>query len=245
MQKTFHRAKTSRLHIGRSHSGRSASVLLCATVFATVFLSSHATADDAEDPYDAPGFYVGASGLYTHNFFDAQVSDAIEDEFGGDVDVAIEDSWGVNARLGYRVASWFAIEAQYEYVNEFDVEAKIEGLGIPKQKIFTIEGHTLTGNARFIVPVWRVQPYMLVGAGYSLYESDVESEAKPFIGNGGKQDGFAGRAGGGLDFYLTPHIVLNAEVTGLVTTQDFSKPDAGQIDELWYISAGGGLRYQF
>ena len=51
--------------------------------------------------------------------------------------------------------------------------------------------------------------------------------------------------GVGIDLYATSHIVVNAEVSALITTQDFSKPDQGSIDELWYLSAGLGLQYRF
>jgi len=206
-----------------------------------------AQADEDLESFSEPGFYVGVSGLYTHNFFDAQIDNALEDFLNSKVDVSIDDSWGINARIGYRAASWFAIEAQYEFVDEFDVKAKAPDLPIPipRQKIFSIKGHTITANTRFIVPLWRTQPYVLLGAGYSMYESDVTAVAKPLIGSGGKERGFAGRAGGGVDFYLTPHLVVNAEATALLTTQDFSRPDVGSIDELWYVTASGGIRYQF
>jgi opacity protein-like surface antigen len=213
---------------------------------ATLAVTAPALADEDEASFYDPGFYVGVSGVYTHNFFDGQVDSALEDAIGQDVDVSIDDSWGINARVGYRAASWFAIEAHYEYIDEFDVKAKIKGL-IPNQKIFSIEGHTLTANTRWIIPLWRTQPYILLGAGYSLYESDVVSNpvVKQLLGSGGKQSGFAGRGGGGIDLYLTEHLVANAEATALLTTQDFGKRDTGNIDDLWYVSLGAGLRYQF
>jgi opacity protein-like surface antigen len=212
--------------------------------FATLMIALPAIAGG--DEFDQPGFYVGISGIYTHNFFDGQVDKALEDAIGQDVDVAIDDSWGVNARVGYRAASWFAIEAQYEYIDQFDVKAKIKGL-IPNQKIFSLEGHTITANTRWILPIWRTQPYLLLGAGYSLYESDVVSNpvVKQLLGSGGSEGGFAGRLGGGLDLYLTEHLVANVEGTALLTTQDFGKRDTGNIDDLWYFGLGAGLRYQF
>lgn len=212
---------------------------------AAVLLSFLAPATTQAGDFSDSGFYVGVSGVYTHNFFDEHVDQAISDAVGGDVDVSIDDSAGLNARVGYRALSWFAIEAQYEWVKDFDVKAKIDALALSKQRIFSIEGHTITANTRFIVPIWRTQPYVLLGAGYALYDSDVRSIVKPIIGSGGKERGFAGRLGGGLDLYVTEHIVLNTEATALLTTQDFSTPDTGNIDDLWYMSLSAGLRYQF
>ena len=108
-----------------------------------------------------------------------------------------------------------------------------------------MEGHSITANSRWIAPVWKTQPYLLVGAGYSVYETEVQSIAKPLIGNGGSEHGFAGRLGGGLDVYLTKNVVLNTEATVLVATQDFDTRDSDNIDALWYVSIGAGLRYQF
>jgi opacity protein-like surface antigen len=221
--------------------------LFVALTLLLVAAPAQTRASDDDTSFSDPGFYVGVSGVYTHNFFDAQVDDAISDLFApAKVDASIDDSWGINARVGYRAASWFAVEAQYEYIDAFDVKAKVGApVSLPNTTFFSIEGHAFTGNARLILPIWRVQPYLLFGAGYALYESDVKSFAKPLLGNGGKESGFAGRAGGGIDFYLTEHIVANAEVTALVTTQDFGSPDTGDIDDLYYVSIGGGLRYQF
>ena len=201
----------------------------------------------AEDDFERPGVYFGLSGIYTHNFFDDQIDDVLSDLVGTSVNVTIDDSAGLNARLGYRAASWFAAELQYEWVDAFDVKAK--ATGFPSRRVFDIEGHTLTLNTKWIAPIGRTQPYLLLGAGYSRYESNVNSSIGS-IGSllpddGGKEGGFAGRVGTGIDLYVTSHIVVNAEVSALFTTQDFSKPDQGSIDELWYLSAGAGLQYRF
>jgi opacity protein-like surface antigen len=229
--------------------------LLLAAALLLFALPVQADDKDDDEGFGNTGPYIGFSGVYTHNFFDAQVDDALEQFLGEKVDVAIDDSWGLNARLGYRLTSWFAIEAQYEYIDDFDVKARvpsgqINNIPVPgidkNQKLFTVEGHTLTGNMRFIAPLWRTQPYVLLGAGYSLYESDVTQVGRLLINDGGgKQSGFAGRAGGGIDLYITKNIIANSEVSVLFTTQDFSNRDTGNIDDLWYVSIGAGLKYQF
>ena len=243
--------RSSHRPMRRIFGGLAALLGVASFVFA---LPAHADDDDEED-FGNTGLYIGFSGVFTHNFFDAQVDDALESFLDEKVDVAIDDSWGLNGRIGYKAASWFAVEVQYEYIDDFSVKARVPSgmiMGIPvagvdqNQKLFTIEGHTLTGNVRFIAPIWRTQPYVLLGAGYSLYESDVTQLGRRITDDsGGKQGGFAGRAGGGIDLYITENIVANSEVSVLFTTQDFGKRDTGNIDDLWYVSIGGGLRYQF
>ncbi len=51
--------------------------------------------------------------------------------------------------------------------------------------------------------------------------------------------------GGGFDVYLANNLVLNAEATVLLTTGDFNTPAADDLDDLYYLSVGVGLRYQF
>ncbi len=208
-----------------------------------------------DDPFDRPGFYAGISGVYTYNFFDKGIEDFLEDELGEQGSVDIEDSAGLNARIGYRAASWFAAEIQYEWIATYDVEVSGDvgpGGSTISGKLYDIDGHTLTFNTKWIVPFWRIQPYLLVGAGYSFYDVGRGPLAAPLEAadddieiEGGKQGAFAGRAGLGLDLYLTNQIVLTTEATAMVTTEDFETPSEGAIDDLYYLSFGAGLQYRF
>jgi hypothetical protein len=104
----------------------------------------------------------------------------------------------------------------------------------------------LTANLKAIAPIWRAHPYILVGAGFIRWEFD-ESGPAPDIFSSGETD-FAGRAGAGIDFYLTRNIVLNAGANVVIanTSADFSSFSGGDdFDYLLYISAGGGLQYRF
>lgn len=214
-------------------------------------------ADEAvdEDPFDRPGFYAGISGVYTYNFFDQEIEDFLEDELGEQGSVDIEDSGGLGARVGYRAASWFAAEVQYEWIETYDVDVSGDlgpGGSNIAGRLYDIEGHTLTLNTKWIVPFWRIQPYLLIGAGYSFYDVGRGPLAAPLEAadddieiEGGKQGAFAGRAGLGLDLYLTQHIVVMTEATAMVTTEDFDTPSEGAIDDLYYLSFSAGLQYRF
>ena len=208
-----------------------------------------------EDPFDRPGFYAGISGVYTYSFFDQEIEDFLEDELGEQGSVDIDDSGGLSARVGYRAASWFAAEVQYEWVARYDVEVSGDvgpGGSTLSGRLYDIEGHTLTLNTKWIVPFWRIQPYLLIGAGYSFYDvgrgplaAPLEAEDDDIEIEGGKQGAFAGRAGLGLDLYLTHKIVVTTEATAMVTTENFETPDEGAIDDLYYLSLSAGLQYRF
>jgi opacity protein-like surface antigen len=91
------------------------------------------------------------------------------------------DSVGINARIGYRLRPWFAAEFQVEYVPPMTTTATIDNKalraaspgGIETTQVGVIEKMTSTHemttamlNARVILPMGRIQPYMLGGAGF-------------------------------------------------------------------------------
>ena len=202
----------------------------------------------AGESFARPGLYVGLSGVFQTNPFEGEIEDLLQDEADPvDLDLTFEDSGGFSALLGYRLASFFAAELQYEFIDEYDIRAEV---GPAEGKIYSLTGHTLTANGKFIAPIWRVQPYVLVGVGFSSFDVDRGSLA-PLIEaldseidiNGGTQTSFAGRLGLGIDLYLTENIVLNAQGQLVATT--IETPDLGNIDDLNYTGFSAGLQYRF
>jgi opacity protein-like surface antigen len=128
------------------------------------------------------------------------------------------DGGGFNMRAGYRFMEYVAAEMQFEYVEGFsDQGIDIESWNL----MWNVKGFPLTG---------RVQPYALFGMGVLYAEAS----------GGGRSiddEGFAVRVGGGMDFYATENIVLTGEV-------NFVQP-TGDVDDLSYVTIGGGLQYRF
>jgi opacity protein-like surface antigen len=267
-----------------------------------------------ESPFHRQGFYAGLSGTYA---FDQGLSNYLEDAFTEMNDawnarrgvvctapcqllpvevapirsnnVTSGDAIGINARLGYRLRPWFAMEFQVEYVPpmETSVELKNKLLGtvvlpsgdIDVAKSFVVEEmnstHEMTTamlNARIFFPTGRIQPYLLGGAGivysqttgeFATYCSlDVQCRPAGFnlkvtnpnppparvtidtlypvdVGSGALESGmdFGFRAGGGIDFYLNEHFVLNWEATAVIPT--------GKLEMLNYYSFAWGVQYRF
>lgn len=204
---------------------RFVSLLLCLGLAAS--LSSQVHADD----FDRRGPYLGVNGVYAISLFQNEINELA----GADDHFDLGDSPGVNARLGYRIFSWFAVEAQYEWVQSMDL--KLLGIDLGDFK-----PNTVTGNLKFFLPTWRIQPYLLVGAGVALWdvESPVYSQSST---------GFAGRVGLGLDTYLTKHWVFNVEGTGVLNTNDIDPSridsDITSISHLYYFSISAGITYRF
>ena len=88
---------------------------------------------------------------------------SLDDVLSEDVDV--DDTWGANARLGYRALSWLAVEAEYEYLDNFEVS-------VGDFRLADLRAQTISANLRFIVPIKRFQPYLVLGAGATFFDLD-------------------------------------------------------------------------
>jgi outer membrane protein W len=192
----------------------------------------------AED-FSRPGPYVGLGGTFGTNLFEDDVEDVVEDVTGTSVDLDIDNSWGLNTVLGYRMASFFATELQYEYIDSFQI-----AVSSPAASELDLTGHVMTLNLKLVLPTWRIQPYLLLGIGGAFYQS----EGSVLNTNLFARDEWvlAGRVGGGLDFYLTKHLVLNVAATAVLTADEvsssFSAEDVGGLN---YVAVQAGLQYRF
>jgi len=231
---------------------RSAAIL-AAGVFWLLPESALAEESPDPDPFDRPGFYIGGGGTYQFNAFSSRIEDVIEDEVddalpGANSNFDLDESAGFNALLGYRIWSWFALELQYEWIDEYDIKGSLDTPVPISGKLFSIEGHTLTANTKWIIPFWRIQPYLLIGGGAAMSDVSKGDLAAALIALGadiddGKHLKPAARGGLGLDLYITEHILVNAQASVVVTT--LKNPDIGDIDDLNYMSFAAGLQYRF
>jgi len=184
-----------------------------------------ATAED----YSRPGFYIGVGGSYEFNVLESQFEKVLNDK------VNIDEGVGLNARLGYRLLSWLAGEVEYEWVPGFDVK-------IQDKKALELGASVITANVRFILPTGRFQPYLKLGAGgYFATLTDALG-----VGLKADQDGFAARAGLGLDLYFTENIAAYIGVDGVFTTQDITNATTLQsASGLYYVTGQAGIQYRF
>jgi opacity protein-like surface antigen len=186
--------------------------------------------------------------VYQHNIFADRLEDLLEDALSS---LSIEDSAGFAAVIGYRLVPFFAPELQYEWVGEYSVSGVSAGMtGVGSGKIFSLSGHTLTANGKFILPIWRIQPYALVGVGFSSWKADRGPLAPVLEGldpdidiQSSKQFGLAVRGGLGVDLYITRNFLLNAQGQVVLTT--LKKPGLAEIDDYNYLGFTAGLQYRF
>jgi len=174
-----------------------------------------ASAQEGSADASLVGSYVGAGFSYGVQNFDRDEATNVDDAYGGIF-------W-----MGYRLADLWSLETQVEYLKGFDLTfAGEDGDG---QYI------TATVNAKFfplatLVPN-RVEPFVFVGLGAGWIQVSV----------GGRSDieevAFLTRAGGGIDFYITPEVAIQASASFVQPTQDLSNYS--------YTSTMIGLQYRF
>jgi hypothetical protein len=135
-------------------------------------------------------------------------------------DVHQQESWGLDARFGYRVFAPLAIEAQYQWA----ARAEITSGG---QQLNVVETHAGTLNAKVLPFSGPFQPYFLLGFG-GVYAS---------LRHGGDSLEAALRVGGGVNLFFTDHFGIYGEVTYL-------KP-FGPLDDLSTVPIAFGGIFQF
>jgi opacity protein-like surface antigen len=201
------------------------------------FLATAAAADE----FTRPGFYIGGGGSYVSaDPFEDAVEDAIA---GSGVSVRIDDAPGFNVRAGGRFLRVLAVELQYEWLDDYDVDIAYSGI----DGNVNLEQQTLTANLKiYPIPVWRIQPYILAGVGFQ--HIDVKGSAVGgLVSASDEANVLAARGGVGLDLYLTEHIVLYGEAGVTFADYEIDLPNAvgDDIPFLLYIGGQAGLIWRF
>jgi opacity protein-like surface antigen len=187
-------------------------------------------ADSTGKQYTRRGALVGAALAYAHETYESDL------ESPG-VNLSVKDSVGFKGRAGFRCHRYVSAELQVEWLDEFEGKFFVDGVGHVLN--FDVKPIVVTVNARGYVPIFgdRVQPFVLLGGGLVT----VKSTLRDVTGSGqrasSRETEFAIRAGGGIDFYATPNIVLTLESDYVQAFDD--------LDDFDYVSVGLGAQYRF
>ncbi len=188
------------------------------------------TSSSGKESYSHKGFYLGAGGTFAIQMFNNKVEEVTNQT------VELGQTYGANAHMGYRALSWLSTGIDYEFLNGF--QAKIAG-----RDALLFKGHVVTGDLKFhFIPKGPVQPNILIGFGSMKYA--IKDELG--LGLSGGQWAFAARLGGGVDFYLTRHFLLNAEGSAVLTTNDITNPTSLEsVTGLYYFSTQFNFQYRW
>lgn len=159
-----------------------------------------------------------------------------------------DDSWGFNLRGGAYLSEYFALEALFQYHNEFASREPYSGYfwniwldpAFHTRIRFCDYDFFINGKASLPLGVFR--PYALAGIGFVYSQATIEQE----IGAEGfhldmsyttNTSDVMWRAGGGIDAFLSEHVGLNLE-GAYQAGVDF-------LDDLRFLTLSAGLLYVF
>jgi len=165
-----------------------------------------AAAQEEDDDFGRAGPYVGGGFVWAFENFDL---DQVR-SFSG-VDVSASGSPGLDLRGGYRFNRWIAVEGNYQYYANFDIDTG-------DADVFDLRAFSFFASAKGYPLDGRVQPYGMFGIGVmgALLEDDYDLDIEETDAS------FTLRAGGGIDVYVTRHFLLNLDVAYLITTSDMN-----------------------
>ncbi len=179
-----------------------------------------------EDSFTRRGILVAASLAYAH----ATSESDLEPDDGN---LSLKNSFGLKARAGYRCHRYLSADFQAEWIEEFDGTVFPKGAGARSR--FDVRSLVFTSNLRAYLPLLgdRMQPFALVGAGVA----DMKTKRSVGPGRKNRETEFAVRVGGGVDFYITPNVVVTLDT-------DWVRP-FGSLDDYDYVSGSVGAQYRF
>jgi hypothetical protein len=165
----------------------------CLVLAGLLCLPLHAAAGD--EPFGRKGLYVAAGAAYG--------IESMERVSGAGLDIS--DSWGIDARVGYRIAPHAAVEINSQYYTDFNVNSKAGA------DVGSIDGYVLTANGKIYPATGRVQPYAVLGVGFSAFHGLGRdwSDVDPVL-----------RLGGGVDLYIIKQLAAYVELSGSLPVSD-------------------------
>jgi opacity protein-like surface antigen len=209
---------------------------LLALAAALVLAAPAAWAQDAytDEDFQKPGLYLSGLAAYA---FPMEKGD-LEDEanalydlsgFGPGTRTDVDDSLGLSAHAGYRLHPRFAVEAQFDWLSNIQLDSDLGTGGRAKSDITL---YSLTANAKTYLLTGRFQPWLAAGAGWGQSRLDPTGAA-----TNERDDGFVMRMGGGIDVYGNPDVALTIDTHYVLAT--------GGMEDLDYVSIGAGLMLRF
>ena len=218
---------------------------LCGVLLVLLAASTASAQQPADEPpdYARDGFYVQVSGIFATDLFEDEIGDAL---LPAGFEADIDPTFGVGARVGARFLRVLAIELDYEWLEDYDIDVGLVGGG--NLGGASLEQQTLTANLRLFAPIGRFQPYLLAGAGFQRLELDLSSALPVTVTGDGTDTVFAGRVGLGFDVYLTENLALSAEGLVVLTNEevDVNLGFGDQtISNIFYAGARWGATWRF
>jgi opacity protein-like surface antigen len=185
---------------------------LCLSILGVTLL--HPGVASADEVYERSGVYMVVSGVSAFATFSTEPSVSPESIH----------SFGFSARLGYRIHPRWAAEAQYEWVNGWDLNRFDTTVG----KLDRSNAGSV--NGKFYILTDRLQPYATVGLGVASMREHKGGEHE-------RLTNFMVKGGLGMDWYINETVGLNLETTFVAPT--------GSLSDYHYLALNWGVFLRF
>ena len=175
----------------------------------------------------ATGLYIGAGGSYAIENFD-------------DIGIDFDNTWGINAKIGYHFDPLLDIEFNYDYLHKFEGDDSLSVGGTTVDVDVDIKVMTYIVALKGYFPFSTEESKLSVVAGVGLMYADFDiqgsvDEISASVSND-EIDGCA-KLGLGLDYYLTQNFSA-----GLEGNYTFGFDD---LKDIQYFNFTLGLAYHF
>jgi hypothetical protein len=198
-----------------------------AVLFAVPLLLAVLMVAGSAEARQKKGYYAAAYGVYALE--NINTSDT-KDKIVCPADVNFDESWGLQARVGYVYNEYFAFEGMYEYIAPFKADK-----GALDDKLDVMN---FMANAKFTCPAYDAfVPYAIVGIGAMNTYEDLKYSAGSSQKCKESNWGFGARAGLGFDYYFNPKWALGFEGAYVFGT--------GDTDNVRYGAFALGLGYHW
>lgn len=193
--------------------------------------------EERDDDFERAGWYASLSGAYVLEVIDeGEEQKALEEAFAPSLvgfELDSRHSGGVRGVIGRRCHERVAVELDIQWMAPF--EGKIE---TPEAVLVDVDLDivTATVNTKAYALTGRLQPYGLLGVGTIAIITTSKNRADS---KGGEKDtgNLVVRGGGGVDFYVDRHWVVNLEASYLWS--------ATNLDYFDFFTLSTGVTYRF
>jgi opacity protein-like surface antigen len=143
----------------------------------------------------------------------------------------LDDTGGaLRLSIGLRPYKWFALGFAYEY--QSGLEKQEADLWLGTSRTVNQSNNTVTGQAKVYAPFGFIHPFVLGGVGATF------QSRTPVLGLVESEQLGVAQAGGGLDIFITPSLVV---VIDTITTFSLG----GRFDSQRFTTVGMGVKYRY
>lgn len=181
-------------------------------------------------------FFCSASlaqqDVFKHAYFGIGGSYALEDF--QDVH-PLDDSWGINAKLGWRLIEDISVQFDFDYLNKFEGDGKQEQFQ-GEVKVLT---YILSLKGYFPINYHNIRPFIIAGGGIMYADADLQSSSGSEPDFAPHETGVGIKVGGGFDYFINESFSV-----GIEGNYTFGAPDTN-LNDIRYYHGILGVSYHF